>query len=299
MCRTFFLICICLALGRANAQNKPMDQLEKQVRTLFSAQKGVFALAFKDLQTGECLGILEKETFHAASTMKTPVMIALYEQAAKGKFRLTDSLLVTNSFKSIVDGSSYSLDAADDSQQELYHAIGSRKTINDLIYEMIILSSNLATNLLMELVGGTAVTQIMRELGAPDIQVRRGVEDQKAFDLGLNNTTTAYDLMVLFERLAKGEIIDPQKSEEMIRILMDQQWNEIIPAKLPPSIKIAHKTGSIRGVQHDSGIVYLPDGRKYVVVLLSKKLEDEKAAIEAMAAVSGLVYQYMMSRNSN
>lgn len=156
---------------------------------------------------------------------------------------------------------------------------------------MIILSSNLATNLLMELAGGPMVTQTMRELGATDIQVRRGVEDQKAFDLGLNNTTTAYDLMVLFEKLAKGEIIDAQKSDEMIGILPEQQWNEIIPAKLPPAVKVAHKTGSITGVQHDSGIVYLPDGRQYVIVLLSKQLEDEKAGIETMATVSGLIYR--------
>jgi beta-lactamase class A len=133
----------------------------------------------------------------------------------------------------------------------------------------------------------------MRKLGAKDIQVLRGVEDNKAFEKGLNNTTTAHDLLVIFEKIAREEAVSPQASQAMIKILLDQQFNEIIPARLPPEVKVAHKTGSITHAHHDSGIVILPDGRKYVLVLLSKDWEDEKAAVQTMANVSGMIYKYV------
>ena len=147
-----------------------------------------------------------------------------------------------------------------------------------------------------ELVDAKKVTQTMRELGAKDIQVLRGVEDGKAFAKGLNNTTTAYDLLLLFEKMAKGKIISAHASEAMINILLDQRFNEIIPAGLPPGVKIAHKTGSITGVFHDSGIIFLPSGKKYLLVLLSKNVEDEKSAIKAMAAVSAMIYNYVLKK---
>jgi beta-lactamase class A len=160
---------------------------------------------------------------------------------------------------------------------------------------MIIASSNLATNIIIEMVNAKNVTQTMRRYGAKDIQVLRGVEDQKAYDKGLNNTTTAYDLMLIFEKIARGKAVNKKASQAMIKILLDQQFNDIIPAQLPKETKVAHKTGFITGIHHDSGIVFLPDGRKYVLVLLSKNLEDEKQAIKAMADVSRLIYEYMIS----
>jgi beta-lactamase class A len=164
------------------------------------------------------------------------------------------------------------------------------------MYQMIIMSSNLATNMLIEMVDGKKVTQTMRGLGAADIQVLRGVEDSKAYAQGLNNTTTAYDLMLIYDKMAKDSIVSPLACSEMIKILLDQKFREIIPARLPADVRVAHKTGSINGVQHDSGIVFLPGGKKYVLVLLSRKLEDEKTAVSAMARVSEMVYHYISSR---
>ena len=163
-------------------------------------------------------------------------------------------------------------------------------TIYDLTYQMIIVSSNLATNILIDLVDAKKANATMRTLGANDIQVLRGVEDNKAFKLGMNNTVTAYDLMTIFEKLAKEKVVSPEDSKGMIKILLDQKFREKIPAKLPNEVKVAHKTGSITGVQNDSGIVYLPDGRKYVLVLLSRKLKDEKKGVETLADVSRMIY---------
>src|SRR6185436_13409934 len=99
--------------------------------------------------------------FHAASTMKTPVLIELYRQVSNGKFSLNDSIEIKNSFHSIVDSSEYMLDSADDSEFDLYKQIGEKKTISELAYKMIILSSNLATNLLIELVKPDSVMQTL------------------------------------------------------------------------------------------------------------------------------------------
>ena len=128
------------------------------------------------------------------------------------------------------------------------------------------------------------------------MKVLRGVEDTKAFEKGLNNSTTAFDNLLIFEQLANEKVVSVKASQEMTKILLDQKFNEIIPALLPPTVKVAHKTGSITGIQHDGGIIFLPDGRKYVLVLLSRFKGDEKSVILPMAEVSKLVYDYMMEK---
>lgn len=275
-------------------QPENIEELEEAIRQAFSKTEGDFAVAFKTLNDPEeTMLINAHESFHAASTMKTPVLLEVYKQAAAGKFELDDSIIVKNEFRSIVDSSLYALSPEDDSFSALYEHIGQKQSIRDLTYHMIIASSNLSTNIMIELVGAPNVNQSMRALGAKEIQVLRGVEDSKAYQQGLNNTTTAYDLMLLFEAIGKEEAVSQQASQEMIDILLDQQFNDIIPAKLPDEVKVAHKTGWITGVHHDSGIIFLPDGRKYVLVLLSKNLKDEEAGVKAMASVSRMIYEYV------
>lgn len=269
-----------------------MKKLTKNIEAVLANEKGNFAVAFKDLSTGKTLLLNAHEEFHAASTMKTPVMIEVFKQAKEGKFSLGDSFIIKNQFKSIVDSSLYSLDSTDDSESEIYRHIGEKRSLYDLMYQMIIASSNLSTNIVIGLVGAKNVTQTMRELGAEKINILRGVEDNKAYELGLNNTTTAYDLMVIFEKIAEGKAVDKKSSKAMVQILLQQEHNDIIPANLPKDVKVAHKTGSITGVHHDSGIVFLDDGKKYALVLLSKNLENETSAVKAMAKVSRMIYDF-------
>lgn len=292
---TLFLMCALLSCAPTFAQSKlTLEQLKQKIDSELGKQTGVFAVAFKDLTTGKELLIREHEEFHAASTMKTPVMIEVYKQAAQRKLSLADSIVIKTEFKSIVDESPYQLKASDDSDTTIYRTVGTKRTLSSLVYDMIIWSSNLATNLIIERVGAQNVTQTMSDLGAKDIQVRRGVEDNKAFAKGLNNTTTAYDLMVIFEKIATGKAVNSEASKAMIATLLDQKFNTAIPGKLPDSVKVAHKTGSFKGVRHDSGIVFLPDGRKYVLVLLSKGIQDDTVTCAEMATVSEWIYQYEM-----
>lgn len=273
-----------------------LEALKSEIQEDFNRINGDFALAFQYLEDdNQSIYINEKESFHAASTMKTPVMIEVYKQAASGKFNMRDSIPVHNDFKSIMDGSPYSMELGVDSEEELYDQIGKKATIYDVVYPMITRSSNLATNIIIDLVGAENTTQTMRDLGAHDIQVLRGVEDQKAYDAGMSNTTTAYDLMVIMEAIAKKKAVNEQADEEMFNILANQYFKDLIPAKLPEGVVVANKSGFITGVQHDSGIVRLPDGRQYVLVILSKNLTDINTGKAVIAAVSKKIYDYALA----
>ena len=296
-CISFLFLLLVVNMAFAQSGMKSTESLRTAVEKLFSTHQGKFALAFKDLSgANHQLLINEREPFHAASTMKTPVMIEVYKQAAAGKFSLNDSMLVKNSFKSIVDGSAYSLDIGRDDGKHLYEDIGKHRSIKELVVDMIIYSSNLATNIVIEHVDASAVNRTMRSMGAKDTQVLRGVEDMKAFDAGMNNSTTAYDLMLIFEALAREKVVSKPASLEMIDILFQQTHKGVIPAQLPANVKVANKTGFISGLHHDSAIVYLPDGRKYVLVLLSKEMTDAEAGTKMLSKVSRMVYDHMMKK---
>lgn len=291
-----------ISIINLTAQDNTMtiQELKTKIEKEFASVDGRFALAFRDLSNPlNEIFINEKESFHAASTMKTPVMMELFKQASENKISLNDSVLVKNEFKSIVDGSPYSMEIGRDSGEKYYELLGTKQPIIDLVKDMITVSSNLSTNILIEIVDAKKVNETMRNIGANDIQVLRGVEDMKAFDMGLNNTTTAYDLMLIYQTIAEGKFVSEKVCEEMIEILLQQKFNEIIPAHLPEDVKVAHKTGSITGIEHDSGIVFLPDGRKYVLVLLAKNLSDKDAGITAEAKVSRYIYDYLVGNSES
>jgi beta-lactamase class A len=275
----------------------PKAELLTKITQTFSSCGGNYALVFEDLTDGDTINIQPTKKYHAASTMKVPVMIEVMKHAREGTFSLSDSIDIINEFKSIVDGSPYQLSTDDDSDQDIYSKIGQRSTIFDLVYDMVTISSNLATNILVELVDGKRVTQTMRDLGAADIMVLRGVEDNLAYQAGLSNSTTAKDLAIIFKAIENNNAGTAEDCQSMLEILKDQKYNEIIPALLPTDVEVAHKTGVITALHHDAGIVYLPNGQKYVLVLLSEEMADFDQCTEMMAKVSNLVYEYVKAKN--
>ena len=273
-----------------------LAELERAIKAELARSEGTFFVAFRDLQNPQnAIFINEKTSIHPASTMKTPVMVEVFKQAAQGKFKLSDSLVLKNEFKSIVDGSPFSLSEGDDSDLPWYQRLGQKVSIYDLTRAMIVRSSNLATNMLIELVGAAQTTQTMRELGLKDIEVRRGVEDNKAYAAGLNNTTTAYDLMLLMERIGRGEAGSPEACKEMIRILSDQEFNDVIPTRLPTDVQVAHKTGWITQHHHDSALLISPDGRYFSFTILSKAWTNEALANEVMGKVAEMAYSFFVT----
>ena len=272
---------------------KKYISLEIKVRELFESQNGTFAIAFKNLEDGNEILINEDEIFHAASTMKTPVMIEVYRRKMIGEISLDDSIFVKTEFDSIVDKSTFQLSEFDDSDKNTYDKIGRYISLRELVFDMISISSNFATNLVIKYIGAENINNTMSDIGAKNINVLRGVEDIKAFEKGLNNTTSARDLLVIYEKLANGEVLSRNLSNEMVEILKNQKYDDIIPKYLPKEIEVAHKDGWINGVRHDSGIVLLENGVSYVLILLSKNLDNELEGADMLAKVSLEIYNHI------
>jgi beta-lactamase class A len=271
-----------------------IDSLRASIDRRVAEIKGaVVGVAFHDIAKNDSLFINADDSFHAASTMKVPVMIELFRRIDAGGLRLDQGILLVNEFGSIVDGSPYSLNAGDDSDSLAYTMVGSRVTVRELIDRMITRSSNLATNALIELAGAERANATAHALGARDIRVLRGVEDGKAFRAGLNNTTTARDLATLMEAIETERAASRTSCSAMRDVLLRQEFNDEIPAGLPKGTRVAHKTGFITGVLHDAAIVY-PTGRTpYVLVVLTRGIPEQEVARKLIADVSRLVYQHV------
>lgn len=265
------------------------SSLEARMRQIISVSGAEVAVAYRTLDGPSELLIDPDKPFHAASTMKLPVMIELFRQAHAGTLSLDDPLSIRNAFHSIVDGSAFALTEGDDSDKDVFAALGKTMTLRQLCEAMITVSSNFAANLLIEKLGVENIRRTVTSLGAEGMQVLRGVEDQKAFDKGLNNATTARGLLVLLDRLAHGTAVDPRSDADMIEVLKRQKINDRIPAGLPPGIAVAHKTGNITRIYHDAGIVYAP--APYVLVVLVRGIDDEKKSGALIAEISRTVYE--------
>jgi beta-lactamase class A len=246
------------------------------------------AVALRTLDGATDLFIQPDTSFHAASTMKVPVMIELFRQAAAGQLALDEPLPVRNEFHSIVDRSLYKLSEGDDSDAAIYTHVGGTMTPRQLCEAMITVSSNLATNILIEKLGVENIRRTVTEAGAEGMQLLRGVEDGKAFEKGLNNATTARGLLILLERIAAGTAVSPEASRAMVDILSRQRFNSGIPAGVPPGTIVAHKTGNITKIHHDAGIVYGP--RPFVIVVLVRGIAEEQTSAALIAAITREVF---------
>ena len=276
---------LVLSLVLAQAPPSPSaSTLTARVQKLVAASGAEVAVVMKTVDGRDEIRIDADKAFHAASTMKIPIMIELFRQADAGTLSLDEPLPVRNEFHSIVDGSVYQLSVDDDSDADVYKAVGKTMTLRQLCEVMITVSSNFAANLLIERVGAANVRTTVDRLGASGMVVLRGVEDQKAFDKGLNNTTTAAALAVLMEKLAKGEAVSRKADAEMVAILKRQKFHDAIPSGVPDGVEVAHKTGNITKIHHDAAIVYGP--RPYVLVVLVRGIQEQTVSGPLMASIS-------------
>jgi beta-lactamase class A len=255
-------------------------------------------IAFYDRQTTIQWSFNGDHYFHAASTMKLAVLLGVFRQIERGELSLDSPVHVRNRFTSIVNQEPFMLDLARDADPDVYGHLGKTLTVRELAYWMITKSSNLATNLLVDVVGIDNIQHALDELDIDGVRILRGVEDGAAFQAGLNNEVTANGLLKLLRSLADHKAYSDSASEEMLKIMLDQQYRGGIPAGLPKAARVAHKTGNISTVHHDAGIVYLADREPYVLVILTQfKAEAGRGTAVAdvsrdiFATLAGMTYE--------
>jgi beta-lactamase class A len=272
-----------------------MAGLEAEVRRIIraaTADTAEVSVAFMDLGTGDSLLVDAHVRMHAASTMKVPVMMELFRRAGAGEISFDAPMAVRNSFVSIADGGAYQLSPDDDSDGELYRRIGQEVPMRELVERMITRSSNLATNILIAQARPERIAQTIERIGARDMHVLRGVEDQAAYDAGMNNTATAYALMRVMRAVQDPGVVGEPAAREMQAILGRQEFTEMIPAGLPAGTRVANKTGSITRISHDAAIVYPPGRAPYVLVVLTRGFADGDAAARVGRDVSRAVWAH-------
>jgi beta-lactamase class A len=268
--------------------------LNEEVERLTAESKArATAVALHDLESGLRFSLRGDRWFHAASTIKVAVLLALFRAADEGRLQLEDSLHVRNRFISVADGSPFYLNRDSDAMPELYQAIGRTAKISALAEGMISSSSNLATNLLLDLLGVEYARKVLRDAEVEGVELWRGVEDHAAHEKGINNEVTANGLLTLLSAV-RGDFLSSESKEQAIRILLEQRFRSMIPAGLPAHAAVAHKTGEISTACHDMGIVYLPEREPYIAVILTEFDSEGEGRRETVAAISEAIYRSVM-----
>jgi len=268
------------------ALRKEIETIEKE-----SGAQGL-SVALYDAESGFELHYNADRWHHAASTIKVPILLGVFAAIDRGDLLPHSRVHVRNRFLSVVEGVPFRVESGRDGNSAVHNAIGKMMRVDELAYHMITTSSNLATNLLLGVIGPEAVNETLRELDVEDgIELKRGVEDELAFEHNINNRVTADGLLRVLVMLAEGKAFSPALSRRMMDILHGQEFNQGIPARLPKGARVAHKTGEISTVAHDAGVIYLPKRKPYALVVLTEWDAVATGRSRTIAAVSHAVYE--------
>lgn len=251
------------------------------------------SVALHDMETGTHFEYNADRWMHAASTIKVAILLGVYAAINDGWLHPDARLHVRNRFLSAWDAEPFRVQSERDANAAVHAAIGKTMRIRELAKHMIATSSNLATNLLLDLVGVERVQHVLRDLGIEGVDIRRGVEDERAFAQGINNEVTAHGLVGMMRLIAEERVFSPELSREILDVLHEQEFKNGIPARLPSDVRVAHKTGEISTVAHDAGVVY-PRGRKpYVLAVLTEWEPDATGRTATIAIASRAVYEFL------
>lgn len=274
--------------------------LESRIEEIASEVGGEgLAVSFYDYETGLQWSQRGDRWFHSASTIKVAVLLALFGAIDAGRFTLDSRLHVRNRFLSLVDRTPFRVSAGRDADKEVHASIGKTMRIGDLARHMIVTSSNLATNLLVDLIKVDQAQQMLARHGIRGVDLARGVEDDKAFEANFNNRVTANGLVALFRVIHERSGVVQESAREMLDILFQQEFRSGIPAGIPAEVRsasrIANKTGEISVAAHDAGLVFLPDRQPYVLAVLTEPEPNSDRRMERIARVSAVVYEWLLS----
>ena len=276
------------AVGWERVLQTKIEDIEKE-----SGAKAI-AVALHDAETGLELHYNADRWFHAASTIKVPILLGVFAAIDRGELLPHSRVHVRNRFLSVVESVPFRVESGRDANSAVHNAIGKMMRVDELAYHMITTSSNLATNLLLGVIGPEAVNRTLKELDVDDgIDLKRGVEDELGFEKGINNMVTADGLLRILVLLSEGKAFSPALSRRMMDILHGQEFNQGIPARLPKGARVAHKTGEISTIAHDAGVVYLPKRKPYVLVILTEWDPEGTGRSRTIASISHTIYEFL------
>jgi beta-lactamase class A len=274
--------------ARESTLRKQVETIEKE-----SGAKAV-SVALHDADSGFELHYNSDRWYHAASTIKVPILLGVFAAIDRGDLLPHSRVHVRNRFLSVVENVPFRVESGRDANSAVHAAIGKMMRVDELAYHMITTSSNLATNLLLGVIGPQSVNDTLRELDLDDgLELRRGVEDELAYEHEINNRVTADGLLRVLVMLAEGKAFSPALSRRMMDILHGQEFNQGIPARLPKGARVAHKTGEISTIAHDAGVIYLPKRKPYALVILTEWDPATSGRSRTIAAISHAIYEFL------
>lgn len=280
------------------------DPLREQVRAIHKDSGALrVGVACHDYETGETWSYEGDEEFHAASTIKVPVLLGVFRAIEEKRYSLAlkARVHVRNLFRSAAPGGgTFRVAATRDANNEVPRNIGKTMRVEDLAYHMITTSSNLATNLLIDAVGADYIGGVLRDLGLDrGVEFHRGVEDDAAFKARINNKCTALGMLAVLRIIEERKALNEELSQKMLDIMHHQKFRGGIPAGLPDDVKVAHKTGEISTVQHDAGIVYMQDRKPYALVVLTEWGKSKSSGRnDIISKISAAVFRHLTGRNA-
>lgn len=251
--------------------------LKNKIEEIISEYKGNVGVAVENLNTGENIMINEDMVLPSASTIKLVVMSEILKEVKSGNHNLDEIIKLKNEMKTDGDGILKELNS------------GHGFTLNEIITLMIIISDNTAANILIDMAGMKNVNKMAEQLGMANTKLQRRMMDSAAAKAGRENITCAKDMYHLLKLIYEGKNIDEEYSGIMLNILKRQQVAGRLNLYLPDNIIIAHKTGDLNRLEHDVGIVYLPDCA-YIICVLTNETETNKDGREIIGKISKTVY---------
>ena len=275
--------------------------LNEKITSLLNNVEGEFGVYFEDIQDHNRVIINGNLVFCAASTIKIPLVALVLKEYEEGKFDINDKVDIKLENRVGGTGVIRNLDKS------------FKPTILDLINLALVVSDNIATNQLIDIVGGFGkINEFNQSIGLNNTKFQRKMLDLKSLNEGLDNCTTAKDLGTLLTLIAEGKCVSKKSSELIIKILKTQQFRQKLPNFIPAvtsydanatnelpdegKVMVANKTGDLWKTQHDVGIFILPKGERYVVAVYSQKLSEDYEGIEAISKISKIVYDYMLGK---
>ena len=257
---------------------KLKDKLTKLTANYPELEAGVYLV---DLDNKNYVNLRGSQEFSAASTIKVPVLVAFFEDVDAGKIRLDEKLTVT---KEVIGGGSGYMQ---------YRDVGTKYSALHTATDMIRVSDNTATNMLIQRLGGMEVlNQRFAEWGLTNTIIRNPLPD-----LTGTNMTSPEDLGNLLIKINRGELISMRSRDRLLGIMRTTKTRTLLPQGLEENATIAHKTGDIRSSLGDTGIVDMPNGKRYIVSVLVKRPANDPQAKILIQKISQTAYQHLKFYN--